>query len=98
MRGLESVSPTEPHLIVTAGGIAGCCELTFADGVVAHVLSIVNAAEKLVGLAIARVRGEYLAKAGGRFIDATLLEKGIGLSYVCQEEANAGEEEKRKGK
>jgi hypothetical protein len=49
-------------------------------------------------LAIARVRGEYLAKAGGRFIDATLLEKGIGLSYVCQEEANAGEEEKRKGK
>jgi hypothetical protein len=98
MRRLESVSPTEPHLIVTAVGVAGCCELTFVDGIVAHVLSVVNAAEKLVGLAIAGVRGEYIAKAGGRFIDATLLEKGIGLSYVGQEEANAREEEKRKGK
>ncbi|HEX3570429.1 MAG TPA: hypothetical protein VHU44_06380 [Acidobacteriaceae bacterium] len=68
------------------------------DGIVAHVLSIVNAAEKLVGLTIAGVCGDYLAKAGGGFIDATLLEKGIGLSYVGQEEANAREEEKRKGK
>jgi hypothetical protein len=68
------------------------------DGVIGHLLSIVNAAENLMGLRIARLFGQYLAKAGGRFIDATLLEKGIGLSYVGQEEANAREEEKRKGK
>jgi len=68
------------------------------DGIVGHVLSIVDAAEKLVGLGIARVCGEYLAKAGGRFIDATLLEKSIGLGHVGHEEANAEEEEKQKGK
>jgi hypothetical protein len=98
MRRLESVGPTEPHLIVTAGRVAGCCELTFVNGIVGHVLSIVDAAEELVGLAIARVCGDYLAKAGGPFIDATLLEKSIGLGYVGQKKASAKEEEKRKGK
>ena len=67
------------------------------DGVVSHLLSIVDAAEKLVGLGIARLRDEYLAKADGRFIDATLLEKGVGLGCVSQEKANA-EEEKRSEK
>jgi hypothetical protein len=67
------------------------------DGIVGHVLSIVDAAEKLVGLAVARVCGDYLAKASGRFIDATLLEEGVGLGCVGQERANAEEEEKRKG-
>jgi len=50
-----------------------------------------------VGLGIARVRGEYLAKAGGRFIDATLLEKSIGLGYVARRKRNA-EEKEAKGK
>jgi hypothetical protein len=67
------------------------------DGIVGHVLRIVDAAEKLAGLGIARVCGEQLAKAGGCFIDATLLEKSIGLGYVGQEKADAEEEEKRKG-
>jgi hypothetical protein len=98
MRRLKSVRATEPHLIVTAGGVSGCCELAFVDGIVGHFLSIVEAAEKLVSLAIARVCGDYLAKADGRFIDATLLEKCIGLGYVGQEEATAKEEEKRKDK
>ena len=98
MRGLEPVGPTEPHLIITAGGGAGGCQLTLMDGIVCHLLSIVDAAEELVGLAIARVCGDYLAKAGGPFIDATLLEKSIGLGYVGQKKASAKEEEKRKGK
>jgi hypothetical protein len=67
------------------------------DGLVGHVLSIVDAAEQLVGLAIVGVCGDYLAKAGGRLIDATLLEKGIGLGLVGQERANAEEKEKQKG-
>src|SRR5258708_7872000 len=41
VRRLKSVGATEPQLIVTAGGVAGCGELTFADSIVAHVLSIV---------------------------------------------------------
>src|ERR1700738_2782413 len=100
MRGLESVGPPEPHLIVTAGGGGSCCKFTLMDGVIGHLLSIVNAAEKLMGLGIARLCGQYLAKTGGCFIDAALLEKHIGLSCVGNEEANAEEDEekKRKGK
>jgi hypothetical protein len=59
------------------------------DGIVGHILSIVDAAEKLMGLAIARIGSENLVKTGSRFIDATLLEKSIGLSCVGQEKANA---------
>jgi len=94
---LESISATKPHLIVTTGGVAGDCELTFVDGIVDDVLSIVNAAEKLMGLAIAGVCGKYLMEAGGCSIDTTLLQKGIGLGCVGQEKAKAKEEEKRKG-
>jgi hypothetical protein len=42
-----------------------------------------------MGLAIARIGSENLVKTGSRFIDATLLEKSIGLSCVGQEKANA---------
>ena len=97
MRRLESVGATEPHLIVTAVGVVGDCELTLMDGVVGHILSIVDAAEKLMGLTVARVCGEYLVKAGGGFIDPTLLEKRIGLSCVGKQKANAKEEQNRKG-
>src|SRR5580704_4379537 len=98
MRSLESVGPPEPHLGVAAGGGGCCCEFTLMDGAVSHVLSIVNAAEKLVGLGIARLCDEYLAKAGGRFIDATLLEKSVGLSCVGREERNTEEDEEKKRK
>jgi hypothetical protein len=67
------------------------------DGVVGHVLSIVDAAEKLMSLTVARVGGKYFAKAGGGFIDTTLLEKSIGLSRVGKQKANAEEKENRKG-
>src|SRR5712664_3759242 len=87
MRRLESVGATEPQLIVTAGGVAGYCELTLADGIVSHVLSIVDATEKLVGLTVAGACGEQPAQAGSRFIDAPLLEKGISLGCVGQERA-----------
>jgi hypothetical protein len=63
------------------------------DGIVAHVLRVVDAAEKLVGLGIAGVCGDDLAKAGGRFIDPTLLEQSIGVGNVGQEEATAEKEE-----
>jgi hypothetical protein len=98
MRGFESVGATEPHLIVTAGGVAGCCKLTLVDGTIAHVLSIVDAAEKLVSLSIAGLGGEYFVKANGCFIDSALLKKSVGLAYVGPEKVNAEEEEKRKGK
>jgi hypothetical protein len=91
MRGLESVGPTEPHLIITAGGGAGGCQLTLMDGVVGDFLSIVDAAEKLVSLSIARLCGEYFAKASGCFIDAALLEKSVGVGCVGQEKAGAEE-------
>jgi hypothetical protein len=67
------------------------------DGVIGHILGIVDAAEKLMSLTVARVCGKYLAKAGGGFIDTTLLEKSIGLSRVGKQKANAKEEENRKG-
>jgi hypothetical protein len=69
------------------------------DGVIGHLLSVVDAAEKLVSLGIAGLRGQYLAKAGGCFIDAALLEKSIGLGCVSHEEADAekNEEKERKG-
>jgi hypothetical protein len=67
------------------------------DGVIGHILSVVDAAEKLMSLTVARVCGKYLAKAGGGFIDTTLLEKSIGLSRVGKQKANAKEEENRKG-
>jgi hypothetical protein len=44
------------------------------DGVVGHLLGVVDAAEELVGLGIAGLRDEELVEAGGCFIDATLLE------------------------
>jgi hypothetical protein len=68
------------------------------DGIVGHVLSVVDAAEKLVRLSVAGLCGDDFAKAYGCFIDAALLKKSVGLGYVCQEKANAEEEEKRKGK
>jgi hypothetical protein len=58
MRRLESVGATEPYLIVTAGGVGGCGKLTFVDGIVGHILSIVDSAEKLVSLSITSFRGE----------------------------------------
>jgi len=82
MRRLKTVSATETHQSVTAGGVTRCCELTFSDGVIGHVLSIVDAAEKLVGLAIARICGEYLPKARGCFINTTLLKKRIGPGRI----------------
>jgi hypothetical protein len=59
------------------------------DGVIGHLLSIVNAAENLMGLRIARLFRQNLAKAGGRFIDAALLEKSVRLGCVGHEEADA---------
>src|SRR5258708_39992413 len=97
MRRLEAVGATEPQTVVTAGGVAGYRELTFVDGIVSHVLSIVDATEKLVGLTVAGVCGEHPAQACSRFIDATLLEKDISLGCVGQERANAEEKEKRQG-
>jgi hypothetical protein len=97
MGRLESVRATEPHLIFTAVGVVRDCQLTLMDGVVGQILSIVDAAEKLMSLSVARVCGKYLAKAGGGFIDATLLEISIGLSCVGKEKANAKEEQNRKG-
>jgi hypothetical protein len=67
------------------------------DGIVSHVLSIVDATEKLVGLIVGRVCGEQPAQAGSGFIDATLLEKCISLGCVGQERANTEEKEKRQG-
>ena len=66
-------------------------------GIVRHILSIVDTAEKLMGLAIARVCGEYFAKAGGCFIDPALLKKGIGLGCVGKQKASAQKEENPKG-
>ena len=66
------------------------------NGLVGHLLSVVDPAEKLVGLRIAGLRGEYLAKAGGRFIHAALLEKSVCLGCVGHKKASAEEEEKRK--
>jgi hypothetical protein len=68
------------------------------DGVVGHLLRVVGAAEKLVGLSVARLSCEDLAEGGGRFIDASLLEKDVGLRCVGQERANTEEEEEREGK
>src|SRR5258707_15574638 len=98
MGGLESVGPTEPHLIVTAGGGIGYCKLALMDGIVCHLLSIVDAAKKLMSFGIVWLCSEYLTKAGGCFIDPPLLKKIVGLSRVSQEKANAEEEKKRKGK
>jgi hypothetical protein len=42
-----------------------------------------------VGLTVAGVYDEQPAQACSRFIDATLLEKGISLGCVGQERANA---------
>jgi hypothetical protein len=67
------------------------------DGVVRHILSVVDPAEKLMGLTIARVCGEYLAKAGGRFIDPALLKKNIGLDYVGKQKTSAKKEENPNG-
>ena len=63
------------------------------DGIVGHLLSIVNTAEKLTGLCIARVCGEYLTKAVGCFVDSTLLEERIGLGCVGKENVSAQKEE-----
>ena len=97
MGRLKSVGATEPHLIVTAGRVVEGSELTLMDGIVAHLLSIVDAAEKLMGLSIAWVCGEYLAQARGCFIDAALLKKGIGLGCVGKQKASAKEVENPKG-
>jgi hypothetical protein len=67
------------------------------DRIVGHILRIVDTAKKLVCLAIAGVCGEYLVKAGSRFIDPTLLEESIGLGRVGQEKASAEKQEKREG-
>jgi hypothetical protein len=96
MGRLESVCPAEPHLVITVGWSARHGEFTLMDGLVGQLLSIVDPAEKLVGLCIAGLRGEYLAKAGGRFIHTALLEKSVCLGCVGHKKANAEEEEKRK--
>jgi hypothetical protein len=98
MGRLESVGATEPHLIVAAGGIVGDCELTLMDGIVGHFLSIVDAAQKLMGQAIAWVCGEYLAEALGCFVNSTLLKKRIGLGCIGQENVSAQKEENPKCK
>ena len=55
MRGLESVGSAEPHLVVAAVGCVRDGEFTLADGVVGHVLGVVDATEELVGEGIVRV-------------------------------------------
>jgi hypothetical protein len=67
------------------------------NGIVRHILSIVDPAKKLMSLAITLVCGEYLAKSGGRFIDSTLLKKGICLGCVGKQKASAKKEENPKG-
>ncbi len=59
------------------------------DGFVGHVLSVVDAAEKQTGLGVARFGGEDVVEAGERFIDATLLEKTVGLRCIGQKMASA---------
>jgi hypothetical protein len=65
------------------------------DGLVGHLLSVVDSAENLVSLRIIGMYGEYLAKACGRIIHTALLEKSIGLACVGRKKANAEEEEKQ---
>jgi hypothetical protein len=92
VRGLESVGAAEPHLVVTAGGGVRDGQFALVNGVVAHVLGVVDAAEKLVGLGIARLRGEDLVECGSGFIDAALLEKGVGLGRIRQKNTDVEEE------
>jgi hypothetical protein len=42
--------------------------------------------------------GEEFVKGGGGFIDASLLEEGVGLGRVGQERTNSEEEKQSKGK
>jgi hypothetical protein len=97
MGRLESVGATEPHLIVTAGWVIRDRELALMDRVVSHILSIVDAAEKLMCLAIAGVCGEYFANAGGCFVHPALLKKSLSLACIGKQKASAQEEENRKG-
>jgi hypothetical protein len=43
------------------------------DGGIGHILGVVDAAQKLMSLAIARLRGQGLMQQGACFIDAALL-------------------------
>src|SRR5271156_309558 len=98
MSGLKSVGATEPHLVVAAVGCIGDGQFALVDGVVGHLLGIVDAAEKLVGLGVARLRVENLVEAGGCFIDSTLLEKSVGVGRIGPKSLNTEEEDEEKRK
>ena len=98
MRGLEPIGAAQPHLIVAAGGRVGDGQFALVDGVVGHLLCVVDAAEKLVSDCVVWLSGEEFVEAGGGFIDAALLEEGIGLGRVGQEKTNSEEEKQSKGK
>jgi hypothetical protein len=95
VRGLESVGSAEPHLVVGAVGCARDRKFTLSDGLVAHVLSVINATEKLMGECVAGLRGDEVVETGGGFIYAALLQKRVGLGRVGQERGS-GEEEQEK--
>jgi hypothetical protein len=65
------------------------------DGVVGHVLSVEDAAEKLMSFGVAWLRSENVVEPSGCFIDAALLKKFVGLSGIGQKGC-AEEKEKRK--
>jgi hypothetical protein len=91
----ESVCLSEPPLVIAAGWGVRHGKFTLTDGVVGHFLSVVDAAEKLMGLGIAGLSGEELAKTGGRFVHTALLEKSVGLGCIGHKRANAEEKEKQ---
>jgi hypothetical protein len=97
VRGLISVGATEPHLIVAIRRCIRDGELALVDGVVGHLLSVIDATEKLVGLAIMRLCVENVAKADDRLVSVTLLDESVGLGRVGQKKL-WDEKEKREGK
>jgi hypothetical protein len=74
-------------VVFTVAGRVCDCRFAFVDGGVAHILGVVDAAEELVGLSVAGLRGKERLKHCGGFIHATLLEHGVGLRVVGHKKA-----------
>jgi hypothetical protein len=66
--------------------------------VVGHVLCVVDAAEKLVSERVVWLSGEEFVKGRGGFVDAALLEEGVGLGRVGWEKTSSEEEKQSKRK
>ena len=85
MRGLESVSTGQPHVVFAR--VRGVCDCRFAlvDGGVAHILGVVDPAEELVCLGVPGLGCKKRLKHRGGLIHAALLQQGVGLRVVGQE-------------